>query len=577
MIVDLDQEFPGGLLRPELFIGVASSISARAVSVNLSEAGHPSGSHYSGKRYGKGEVGEFVLIEGQQSLLLGRIAEVRLQEQERRSIRPGFVGNENLEAVGLIQLLGCVTMDDLRVLAGVDSYPRLGDRIYAAPHKFIALMPQLMAKPSDQYPITLNIGTISGISRNDVLVTPEKLFGRHCAVLGATGGGKSWTTARIIEECIQHKSKLILIDATGEYRGFSGDKVKHYHLGNPLETALDSAECCLPPSSFMESDFIALFEPSVKVQGPKLRAAIRSLRLAKLQPNLASNGIIEKRNRPKSEVYAAEHSAAISVKLDDPSTPFDVGKLAEQIFEECVHPNGWRSGSPDPSIWGAVDEASYSHCLSLITRINGALASPSFKCVFNPPENTYAIDTVIKNFHRSETRLLRICMSGVSYEYKAREVITNTIGRLLLYKARAGRYLQMPVVVLLDEAHNFLGQHVGSEDQVAKLDSFELIAKEGRKYGLNLCLATQRPRDITEGVLSQMGTLVVHRLTNDRDREVVERACGEIDRAASAFLPNLRQGEAAIIGTDFPIPMTVQIHKPTVPPCSEGPDFQSNW
>jgi DNA helicase HerA-like ATPase len=88
----------------------------------------------------------------------------------------------------------------------------------------------------------------------------------------------------------------------------------------------------------------------------------------------------------------------------------------------------------------------------------------------------------------------------------------------------------------VDEAHNFLGRHIGTEDYQTRLDAFELIAKEGRKYGLNICLASQRPRDITDGVLSQMGTLIVHRLTNDRDRDVVERACGEIDRAASAFV-----------------------------------------
>jgi DNA helicase HerA-like ATPase len=112
---------------------------------------------------------------------------------------------------------------------------------------------------------------------------------------------------------------------------------------------------------------------------------------------------------------------------------------------------------------------------------------------------------------------------------------------------------------------------------VPKIDAFELIAKEGRKYGLNICLATQRPRDITEGVLSQMGTLIVHRLTNDKDREVVGRACGEIDRAASAFLPNLKPGEAAIIGTDFPIPLTIQIIPPLVRPLSDGPDYQKHW
>ena len=109
------------------------------------------------------------------------------------------------------------------------------------------------------------------------------------------------------------------------------------------------------------------------------------------------------------------------------------------------------------------------------------------------------------------------------------------------------------------------------------MDAFDLIAKEGRKYDLNLCLATQRPRDIPEGVLSQMGTLVVHRLTNDRDREVVERASGSIDRSASAFLPNLEPGEAAIIGVDFPIPLTIQISLPLTPPSSKSADYQMYW
>jgi len=71
--------------------------------------------------------------------------------------------------------------------------------------------------------------------------------------------------------------------------------------------------------------------------------------------------------------------------------------------------------------------------------------------------------------------------------------------------------------------------------------------------------------------------MIVHRLTNDRDREIVERACGEIDKAASAFLPNLKPGEAVIIGNDFPIPLTIQINEPTFPPQSSGPNYQKSW
>ena len=181
------------------------------------------------------------------------------------------------------------------------------------------------------------------------------------------------------------------------------------------------------------------------------------------------------------------------------------------------------------------------------------------------------------HFISETSKLFRICLSGVAYEYNARQIIANVIGRYLLTKARAGAFRQRPTVVLVDEAHNFLGRHIGTEDYAAPLDAFQLVAKEGRKYGLTLCLASQRPRDITEGVLSQMGTLIVHRLTNDRDREVVERACGEIDRAASAFLPNLRPGEAAIIGADFPIPLTILIHEPIAKPKSEGPNYQGHW
>ncbi len=564
----IDAEFPRGLLRPELFLGVVSSITARTVGVNLSEAGSPSGSHFSGGRYGRGEVGEFVLIEGQQSLLLGRIDEIRLREPERRAIKRDFAGSSDLDALGQIQLLGCVAMDDLLVTAGVDAYPRLGDRIYAAPHRFIALLPGLMERDeADQEPVTLNLGAVDVAHESAVSIKPERLFGRHCAILGATGGGKSWTTARIIEECIKHNAKLILIDATGEYRDFDSDTVTHCHLGEVINKARNSVSCLLPPTSFSESDFVAMFEPSGKVQGPKLRAAIQSLRLALLESSIANDGLIIKAYKDKGPFNEAMSRHA--TKVNDPKQKFNVHLLSQQIVNECVQDYG------DPK-WKGQNEAEVGYCASLLTRINGILTSPVLQCVFganDKPSLTTKIDEVVN----ATGRLLRIDLSGIAYEFHGREIIANVIGRHLLTKARSGAFQQRPTVVMVDEAHNFLGRHIGTEDYAARLDAFELIAKEGRKYGLNICLASQRPRDITEDVLSQMGTLIVHRLTNERDREVVERACGEIDRAASAFLPNLRPGEAAIIGTDFPIPLTIQIHEPTTKPKSDGPKYQKHW
>lgn len=307
-----------------------------------------------------------------------------------------------------------------------------------------------------------------------------------------------------------------------------------------------------------------------KVQGPKLREAMRSLRLVKIVPNLGADGLLRKANAQRHPVDTARQANAAAVEAVE--TSFDVKKLADQVFEECVWPDSKRQ----PGYWGDPYDGDKAFCLALVTRISAIVASHAFAPMFQSAGVPLA-DHIGQFLQDEKAKVLRICLGGVSYEYRAREFIANTIGRFLLMAARKGQFHKRPLLVFVDEAHNFLGRSVGNDDANIKLDAFELIAREGRKFGLNLCLATQRPRDLTESVLSQMGTLIVHRLTNDRDRDIVERACGEIDRAASAFLANLRAGEAAIIGVDFPIPLTVQIAAPEIPPMSDGPNYQQAW
>lgn len=569
MITDIDKLFPKGVLRPELYMGSVNTVTANIVQVDFSEAIAPSGSYYLGGRYGKGEVGEFVIIEGQINLVLGRVLEVKISNERQASKNP--------DSFGRIQLLGSISMETLKVTAGIEAYPRLGDRVYAAPHKLVALIPTLMEDIKDTK-VTVELGSVDVALESRINIKPEKLFGRHLAILGSTGGGKSWTTARIIEQCLKFNPKLILLDATGEYRDLNNGHIKHIHLGNVTQLATNSLKCSLPPTSFQESDFIALFEPAGKIQGPKFREAIKSLRLAMLRPDKFTDGYVKKIDESKSDYITCLSDSEVASKMDNPATPFDVDKLVAQLEHECVYPDGFGTarGSKDTSKWGGAD-GNFSHCLSLVARINGILSSPSLNCVFTKDQLPSLIQEIHNFLNKTSLNLLRLDLSGISFEYKAREIISNVIGRYILNQARENRFSESPLLIFLDEAHNFLGKHIGGEDSIAKLDSFELIAKEGRKFGLNICFATQRPRDITEGVLSQVGTMIVHRLTNDRDREIVERACGEIDKAASAFLPNLKPGEAAIIGNDFPIPLTIQITEPNVHPKSSGPNYQKHW
>lgn len=558
-------------------LGSVSSISASYAKVNLSKAGLPSASSFGGARYGLGEVSEFVLIEGESAAVFGRITEVRLPEKERLAVEDEAGVGVEVHAIGFVQLLATISLKSMHVIPGIEVYPRLGDRVYSAPHSFIAKIPELMSLKDDEEhrnsAVTLKIGHIKNAPETTINITPEKLFGRHCAVLGATGGGKSYTVSRLLEESRKHQCKLILLDATGEYRGLAGD-VEHYHLGNPFKKAPGSKLASVPPTCFQEQDFIALFEPSGKVQGPKLRAAIRSLKMTAIDSSLAnSQGVLEKINKAKAPIAA--HELTHAKALEDPKTPFDPSCLVEQLRQECVFPSA--NYGKDPTRWGDHSESDYNYCLSLITRISGILSSSALAPVFQTTGNelTKVMDSFVSD--QNANRLLRICLSGILTDFNAREVIANSIARYLLVLARNGAFRGRPTVVFLDEAHAFIGKSMGSEDFKTRLDAFEIIAKEGRKYGLNICLATQRPRDVPEGVISQMGTLLVHRLSNDKDREMVERACGDIDRSASSFLPNLQPGEVALIGVDFPIPMTIQIAMPTTRPKSDGADYQKYW
>ena len=106
-------------------------------------------------------------------------------------------------------------------------------------------------------------------------------------------------------------------------------------------------------------------------------------------------------------------------------------------------------------------------------------------------------------------------------------------------------------------------------------NAFDQIAKECRKYGLFLCIATQMPRDIPVGTLSQMGTFLVHRLINYNDKEAIKQSCATANSSTLSYLPVLGEGEAILTGVDFPMPLLLKVNPPTEKPDSETPQFRN--
>jgi hypothetical protein len=562
---------------PQLCIGTVTEVAPSFAKGNLPGAANAEAQWHHGHRQGRGEVGDFVFIEVGGCAIFGRIVNVRLPERERMAVEPSFGSNKPSHPVGTIQLLSTLALETAEVRGGISQHPRLGSRIYAAHPRLVTWIAESSGKlPVSQGTASLDLASVPAADNTPLRIPPERMFGRHCAILGATGGGKSWTLARLLEETGKlPRSKTILLDATGEFHTLKAS-VQHVHLGIEVALPNTSEEVVFPYWELTEGDLFALFKPSGQTQAPKLRQAMKSLKIAHLEKALFTNGVLIKANKAKAPVEKAnrDHSS----KIENTRAAFWVQYLSQQIIEECVWPTGRvQGGGEDPTRWGGAKESERSYCTSLITRIDDMVQSVDLAPVLQPAKKKALSKALDEFLNADDKRMLRISLKHLSFTHNTREIVANAIGRHLLARARDGAFRSTPLVVFLDEAHQFLDKQLGDENTRYPLDAFDLIAKEGRKYGLSICIATQRPRDIPEGVLSQMGTLIVHRLINDRDREVVERASGEIDQSAAEFLPTLAPGQAVIIGVDFPIPLTVQILRPEAVPDSKGPDYQQHW
>lgn len=551
------------------YLGSVSRVSPLGVRVNFPFATEVAPSQYAGHRVTRGQVGEFVVIESYGSAIIGRITEIQLPDRDRLSVEPErSEGDEVANPIGTIRLLGSVDLNSSRSSRGIGEAPRVGDYVYLAHPDFVR---HAIVSTQSGRTALLDLGYLSGAPETRIALPPASIFGRHCAVLGSTGGGKSWSTARLVEEIGRRKGKVILLDPTGEYHTLD-EGVTHVHLGGVRNNDADTRQfVSFPYFHLTEMDLFAFLQPSPGVQAPKLKDAIQSLKLIRLEPRLLDEGgsTLIKEMRAKNVVNRAivVHDQA----LHAPSAYFDIKDLVDQIFEECVQPIGAKNH------WGGKHQFSYDSCVTLCMRITTHQKSQHMAPIFAPPEYMADLTQVIAGFLDDPNKsVLRVSMRYLAFEHHTRELVVNAIGRYLLGQARLGRFQNVPVVVAVDEAHQFLSKSVGDDNNRIVLDAFGLIAKEGRKYGLTCLLATQRPRDIPEDVLSQVGMFVVHRLINERDQAVVINASGILDGSTAAFLPNLRDGEALIVGADAIMPLPIMMNPPTRKPRLEE-NVEKTW
>lgn len=631
------------LFSQSLLIGAVTEVYPDKIRFNYLYDRNSSDTYLYGHRYGVGEVGEYVVIACQRFPLLGRTVQLVVNKEDAAKVGKFANCSSFVNVQGEIQLLGTFSSDLEQITSGVSIYPRIGDQIYSAPDGLLSDIPALyhgfdpaVTRVSDEGQIaSLNLSQACSLKRDaakssdssnavsnkdlqetgvsplcvymgrlhdggaSIEIPMEDLFSRHCAILGTTGAGKSYTLAHMLEKMAKFpNSKAILIDSTGEYRkafdyGSSDKYVLRYCVSpnSDFKNSSCEGEMYFPSSSFSESNYMALFSPSAQSQAPVLKRAIESLRLmyelerhSDEKPYSAwreelsvedDRDLIVKVNRSMETYKKASRDSKIAAALQNPYAPFKIDRLTAQIENECVRTNA--------ASWGKEDGNLLGYCQTLIIRIDEMLQGG--RMPFTPVTgealsfSDYGEDqgALARFMDDAAKRLMLIDISNVTAIGDVRAVLVDAIACHLMSFARTGRNIGRPLLLFLDEAHNFIGKNIGLDDGLNRLTGVEQIAREGRKFSLNLCLATQRPRDLEATILSQMGTMIVHRLVNEQDRSMVQSSNGDASSTLLRFLPDLQQGEAMIFGTGMPIPLDVEIDAPVLPPQSESARFSEYW
>lgn len=543
------------------FIGYINEVTPQYVKVHFPSSNLLHTFHHEGVNFAGGNVGNFIVIEGQEYGFLARITELNLPDSERKEINEKAILKDStiFHPSGKAELLLTFSIfDPDKIQKTVTQYPHIGAKVYACSDEQIAKYIKEFGNKDGNNTIYAPIGKLT--SNNAICnVSLDSLFGRHCAVVGTTGGGKSWTVAKLIEQVVQYtNNKVILIDATGEYESLTS------------KSCLLGVDSYFPYQKLSIPDLFYLLRPTGQSQRPILLEAVRSLKIQQIQGQTGvyiKNGALK---QPYQQCYN-ERIAEIENNLCD----FDIKLLAQQIKEECVYQGA--NYNKDMTKWGDYDAKTYDFQTSLIGRITDLLNTQIFNQLLGfkgLPQTHQSIIDVINSFIASNTgtNILRISFENIPPSFSAKEIVSNALANFLLKKARLREFVNNPILLFLDEAHQFLNKNIRDEFfEMHSLEAFDLIAKETRKYGLFLCLSTQMPRDIPIGVLSQMGTFIVHRLINDLDKKAIENAASSANRSVLSFLPILGEGEALLIGVDFPMPLMLKIDEPQRKPNSNTP------
>lgn len=447
---------------------------------------------------------------------------------------------------------------------GADSFPQIDRECYVVEG---ANLQRFMGILGADYPPNerLKLGVFVADRTAEAIVSGDKFFQRHAAILGSTGSGKSYAVALILERAAQLKYPNILVfDMHGEYAPLAdetkGGFATRFRIAGPGDLVAPTDD--------------ALFLPYWLLNRDEMLSMILD-RSDQNAPNQASRFTSHVRALKEKTLKAeGKNDVAKTFTVDSP-IPYVLNDLLDILNTDNTTKGVGKNGAPVIGEWE-------NKLTRFISRMEAKLEDRRYGFMFAPPAaaNTYdwLAGQIGKLLGSNGGKGIKIIdFSEVPSDVLP--VVTGTLARLLydvqFWMAADKR---TPVTLLCDEAHLYLPVRDDADAvQRQALGAFERIAKEGRKYGFSLLVVSQRPSDVSRTILSQCNNFLALRLTNDVDQAVIKRLMPDSLAGLTSVLPLLDTGEALMLGDAVLLPSRIKLDPPKVAPDSATRDFWKDW
>ena len=416
----------------------------------------------------------------------------------------------------------------------------------------------------------LSLGHYTLDDKAEAFLNGNKFFQRHAIIVGSTGSGKSWTTARVLE-CMAGlpNANGIVFDVHGEYRPLTGEGIRHLRIAGPKD--LD-AKGTLAEGVVHLPYWLLAYEAMVTM------FVDRSDQNAPNQAMIMSRAIITAK---RDYLSRGEHREVLENFTIDSPIPFslkDVIAEIERLDAEMV-PGSSANREKQGPFHGKLSR--------LVERLQNKQTDRRLGFLFQAPNETMDFEWLDK--------LVEILVAGTKDQSDKlgglkivdfSEVPSDMLPLIISLVAKLVFSIQQwtpteyrhPVALFCDEAHLYIPERQSSSGSEGfAVDAFERIAKEGRKYGVGLVVISQRPSEVNRTVLSQCNNLVAMRLTNGDDQSVVRRLLPDSLGGFSDLLPVLDTGEALVVGDASLLPTRVRVQEPENKPNSGTVPFWDKW